>query len=329
MKRRNEVIVGVVVILSILLIIFGTIWLQGLELGQRPRHIQARFDEAGQILKGNKVKLRGVEIGRVEGIELEANGRGVLVSMSIDPEVRLPEDPVAILAPESMFGDWQAQIYPRSTFPQYRYAESPDPQVLPGFALPDISRLTAVADEIAGNMKNLTDRFEIAFTVETAANVRKAIQNIEEVSAQLTSLVERQQKNADEVAANLQTTSQSLGDAAETARRAFAQLEQAVGGGKLTAVVENVQKATAQTDSLAALLLETSRQVRSTAISADSALRTVGSVARAIERGEGTLGKLVKDTALYYRMTETTREVQLLMRDFRANPRKYINLTIF
>jgi phospholipid/cholesterol/gamma-HCH transport system substrate-binding protein len=249
--------------------------------------------------------------------------------MSIDPDVRLPEDPVVILAPESMFGDWQAQISPRSAFPHYEYAESPDPNVLPGFSLPDLSRLTAVADEIAGNLRQLSGRFETAFTEETARNVREAIENIEAVSEQLTGLIQRQQKNADEVAANLQTTSQSLGDAAETARRAFAQLEQAVGGGRLTNIVENVQRATAQTDSLAGFLLQTSRQVKSTAITADSALRAVGQVAQTIRRGEGSLGKLVNDTALYFRLTETTREMQLLLRDIRANPGKYINLRVF
>src|SRR5687768_9094054 len=249
--------VGISVILSILLIVFGTIWLQGLELGAEPRIIKSRFEEVGLLVKGNRVKQRGVEIGRIESIELEPSGAGVIVTMSIDPEVRLPEEPVVVLAPESMFGAWQAQIFPRETYKQYNYAESTDPSIYPGFSLPDISRLTAVADEIASNMKELTDRFAIAFTDQTAANVAKAIENIEAVSGELTGLVERQQMNADEVAANLQTTSQSLGEAAETARRAFAQLEQAVGGGKLTSIVANVQRATSQADTLAAQLLET------------------------------------------------------------------------
>jgi phospholipid/cholesterol/gamma-HCH transport system substrate-binding protein len=328
-KRRNEVLVGVAVILGLALMVFGTIWLQGRRLGQQQRTVVARFDEVGQILKGNSVKLRGVLIGRVEKIELEPSGAGVLLSMSIDPDVKLPEDPVVILAMESAFGDWQAQISPRSAAPQYAYSESPDPNVLPGYSLPDISKLTAVADEIAGNLSQLTGRFETAFTEETARNVRQAIQNIETVSSQLNGLIQRQQKNADEVAANLQTTSKSLGEAAETARRAFAEMEHAVGGGRLTAVVDNIQRATAQTDSLADLLLETSRQVKTTAITADSALRSVGQIARSIQRGEGSLGKLVNDTALYFRLTESSREMQLLLRDIRANPGKYINLRVF
>jgi phospholipid/cholesterol/gamma-HCH transport system substrate-binding protein len=328
-KRRNEVAVGLAVILGLALIVFGTIWLQGLHLGQEQKVVKARFDDAGSLLPGNAVKLRGVRVGRVETIELEPSGAGVIVTMTINPDVRLPEDPIVLLSPETMFGDWQAQINPRAAFPQYKYTESPDPAVLPGFTLPDISRLTAVADEIATNLKMLSGRFESAFTEETAGNVRDAIQNIESVSAQLTSLIEKQQKNADEVAQGLQTTSQSLGEAAETARRAFSQFETAISGGRLTGIVENMQRATAQTDSLAGVLLKTSQQVRNTAITADSALRAVGAVALSIQRGEGSLGKFVRDTALYFRMTEATREVQLLLHDLRANPRKYINLKIF
>ena len=145
--KRTEVAVGFVILLGIAVVFFGTLWLKGTRLGEREMTIHARFLEIGQLLDGNEVKLRGVSIGRVERIALEPGGGGVIVTMRIAEEVPLPADPVVLLSPESMFGDWQAEIHPRSRFPQYTYAEAPDPQVLPGYSLPDISRLTAVADE--------------------------------------------------------------------------------------------------------------------------------------------------------------------------------------
>jgi phospholipid/cholesterol/gamma-HCH transport system substrate-binding protein len=327
--RRNEVLVGVTILLGILLIVFGSIYLKGTGFGREEQEVQARVPEAGQLLEGAAVKLRGVPIGRVETIELERNSTGVRVTMKIDPDVRLPEDPVVLLAPESMFGDWQAQIYPRTSFPQYAYTESPDPKVLPGYTLPDISRLTAVADQIANNMAQLSARFELAFTEETARNVREAIQNIERVSEQLNSLITRQNANADEVAASLATTSESLGNAAETAARAFAAFEEAVGGGRLTGIVSNVQRASVQADSISRVMLAATRDLRVAAASADSTFRQVGEVAAALNRGEGTLGRMLRDTMMYFRLIETNAEVQELLRDMRANPRKYINLTIF
>jgi phospholipid/cholesterol/gamma-HCH transport system substrate-binding protein len=249
--------------------------------------------------------------------------------MNVDAKVRLPEDPVALLSPESMFGDWQVQIFPRSSFPGYAYAESPDPNVLPGYSLPDISRLTAVADQIAGNMAKLSERFEDAFTAETAQNVRDAIENIQRVSEQLTSLITRQARNADEVANSLAATSEALGDAAATAGRAFAEFEAAMGGGKLAGIVESVQKTSVTADSLSRVLLVAMQDLRIAAASADTTFRAIGAVALSVNRGEGTLGKLLRDTTMYLHVIETNAEVQALLRDMRANPRKYINLTIF
>ena len=329
MTRRNEVLVGATIILSIALIIWGTIWLKGAGFGREENVIRARVSEAGQLLKGAAVKLRGVPIGRVSDIALEQSSGGVLVTMNVDAQVRLPEDPVAILSPESMFGDWQVQIFPRSSFPTYAYTESPDPRVLPGYSLPDISRLTAVADQIAGNMARLSERFEDAFTTETAQNVRDAIENIQKVSEQLTTLISRQAQNADEVAGSLAATSAALGDAAATAGRAFAEFEAALGGGKLAGIVENVQKTSVTADSLSRILLKVTQDLRVAAASADTTFRSIGAVAHAVNRGEGTLGKLLRDTTMYLRVIETNTEVQALLRDMRANPRKYINLTIF
>ncbi|HUF49538.1 MAG TPA: MlaD family protein [Longimicrobiales bacterium] len=329
MTRRNEVVVGTVVLLSIALIIFGTIWMKGLKLGSEDVTQQARFREVGQLLVGSTVKFRGVPIGRVERIELERGGGAVIVTMTVDAAVTLPPDPAVILAPESMFGDWQAEIVTRGMFPTYAYTEATDADMLPGYSLPDMSRLTAVADEIARNLATISNRVELAFTEETALNIREAIDNIQQASGELASLVSSQQAAIDEVARNLERTSEAAGQAALTMQRAFGEVETAIGGGKLTNIVQSVERATARTDSLVSILVATSRELRTTAISADSTFRRVNNIAVAVERGEGSLGRLLTDTALFYSLISTNLEMQALLRDIRNNPRKYINLTIF
>jgi phospholipid/cholesterol/gamma-HCH transport system substrate-binding protein len=304
--------------------------LQGRGFGREEMELVARFEEVGQLMEGNAVKVRGVPIGRVDGIGLDPEGGGVLITMRVRVTTNeLPEDPVVILAPESMFGDWQAEIFPRTQFPDYSYAESPDPAVLPGATLPDISRLTAVADRIAQNMASLSDRFEVAFTQETAENIRRAIDNIQEVSEQLTNLVSKQQAAIDEVSANLQETTDALSRTVETVNRTFTQVENAISGDKLTNIVANAEKASLQIDSLTRELLQTSRSLRTVAATADTTLRSVGAVAAGLQRGEGTLGLLMQDTALFWRIVETNAELQALLRDIRANPGRYINVRVF
>lgn len=329
MKRRNDVIVGGVILVAILLIIFGTIFLRGTVLGAEEREIRARFRNIGAVLKGNDVKLRGVPIGRVETVALEEDGEAVLITMTIDAAVELPEDPVVVLSAESFFGDWQAQIHPRATYPDYDYLEAPSADILPGYSMPDISQLTAVGDEIAQNLRTISDRFELAFTEETALNIRRVVENVETASAQLTTMLASQETAIQEVATNLRQTSQTLGEAAETVRRTFGAVEGAIGSGQLSAIVQNVEATTARTDSLTSALLSMASDLERAAAQADTTLAAVGSLATSIESGEGTLGMLLQDSTLYLSIVETNIELQALLADLQRNPRKYINLRVF
>jgi phospholipid/cholesterol/gamma-HCH transport system substrate-binding protein len=329
MTRRNEVIVGLVVMLGLVLVVFGTVWMRGLKLGGEEQTVRARFSEVGQLLTGSNVKFRGVPIGRVEAIELEATGAGVIVTMVVDAAVSLPEDPAVILAPESLFGDWQAEIIERRRFPRNDYAEAPDAKILPGYSLPDMVRLTAVADEIAQNLAEISTRFETAFTEETADNIRRAIDNIQSASAQLTQMVSRQQQAIDELSTDLQETTQALGEAVATINRTFQQVESAIAGDKLVNIVAAAEHASVRIDSLSSELLSTSRTMQRAAMTADTLMRSVGTIANSMSRGEGTLGLMLRDTTLYWRIVETNAELQALLRDLRLNPRRYINVRIF
>ena len=326
---RNEVRVGIVVILGIALIVLGTVWMQGWRIGQEEAEVRAWFREIGQLQTGNAVKLRGVPIGQVEEIVLDTRSTGVVVRMSVRSDVTLPEDPIVLLSPESLFGDWQAEIYPRGRYPFYDYAISPEPGVMPGYSLPDMSRLTAVADRIAENLAVITDRIDIAFTDETAVNIREAIDNIQQVTGELTRLVQAQENTVQEVAAGLQTTTATLSDAAETANRAFAQVEDALADGQLTAIMNNLHTMTAQLDTLSGALLAASGDLGGTVASADSTFASLNGIVSSIEQGEGTLGQLLQDTALYTDLVRTNALVQDLLLDFQKNPRKYINLRVF
>ena len=325
----NELRVGLVVIGGILVIVFGTLWMQDWSFGAEERAVEAWFREVGQLQSGNAVKLRGVPIGEIGDIVLDRRSTGVMVRMDIGAEVVLPEDPVVILSPESLFGDWQAEIYPRSRFPFYDYAISPEPGVMPGYSLPDVSRLTAVGDRIAENLAVITERVDIAFTEETARNVRDAIENIQRVTSQLTRLVEAQEQTVEGLAAGLETTTATFQEAVGTANRAFAQVEAAIAEGELEQIVDNVERSSVMMDSVSMALSNVTRQLDNAVNQADSSFTSLNTIMASLERGEGSLGMLLQDTALYAELVVTSIMVQDLLRDFQRNPRKYINLRVF
>lgn len=328
MKSRYDVIVGTVMLLGALLVGGGTIWLANAGFGAAQR-VTAEFQQVGQLAKGNPVKLRGVPIGQVRSIRLAPGGTGVSVRMRIAPDAALPADPVALASPQSMFGDWQIEIVPRSRYPRYAYARPSNDLALPGYALPDVSQITAVADRIAENMAVLTDRIEIAFTEETARNVRQAINNIVEVSDELAGLVASQKQAVQELTAELGDATQTLNDAATYASRAFRQVDAAVSGGQLDTIMVNARQASARIDSLSRALLRTTEQIQAITASAGRSFGRVDSITARIGAGQGTFGMLVNDTTLYRQLIRTNIALQHLLNDIEENPDKYFKVEVF
>ena len=123
MNRTREAMVGVVIVGALALTVAGTLWLQGMRFGQDRETLEVVVAQAGQIMPGNSVKYRGVDVGRVGEVSVEPGGTFVRIELLLEQPVALPPDPIVILSPESLFGDWEAEIQSRAELP---YGDYPD-----------------------------------------------------------------------------------------------------------------------------------------------------------------------------------------------------------
>ena len=48
-----------------------------------------------------------------------------------------------------------------------------------------------------------------------------------------------------------------------------------------------------------------------------------------MESGEGTIGKLMKDEDLYNNLEASTKEVELLLKDLKEHPKRYVHFSLF
>lgn len=333
MNRRNEVMVGLVIILGVIVTIAGTLWLQGSSFGRETVRVEAVVLEAGQLLEGNPVKVRGVPVGQVRSIRVDEAGDAVRIVMEVDADMAFPADPGVIVAPESLFGDWQAEIVSRTAYPyaflEVRQASEDGAVVLPGYALPDLSRLTATADQIAQNITVLTERVESAFTDETAENIRGAIDNIQQVSQQLADLVGQQGVAVQSVTEEVARAATEVGDAAAAARVSFQELERMMEGRQLDSILIDTRATMANLREVSEGLEETNASARTAMARADTALGGLARVTSRIEAGEGTLGRLLSDDGVAVRTEEALNQLNMLLQDIRENPRRYVRLSIF
>lgn len=327
--RSREIIVGLVIILGAVVVVVGTLFLKGAGFGGEQLELEARVLEVGQLNRGNDVKLRGVRVGTVEEIYVEEGGGAVRVLMSVERDTPLPADAGVVLSPESMFGDWQAEIVSIARFPRYDFLEASDPEVLPGHSLPDISRLTATADEIAADIATITSRIEVAFTEETAENLRAAIDNISRTTEGLADLIQQQAATFQRVAVEVEEAAGEIGAAANTAGRTFARVDTMLGSGQVDSLMANVTATSANLRDASSEMTTLVQDVGQTLERADSTFGRVDRIAARIERGEGSLGRLLVDTTLAVQARGLLDQVSLLLEDIRENPGRYIRLSIF
>ncbi len=254
MKGKNEVLVGVTVVLGLIVMAIGTFWLTGRSWTQQQREMVGTFSHVSTLANGNNVVYRGVRVGRVENIALSERGNGVFVTMSVNPDVSFPQDAAGVIAPESLFGDYQVEIVSQAAYPDLEFMASTDPKVLPGAALPDISQLTQVAARIAADIEVLSDRIQITFTEETAVRLREAIENVSEVSQQLGGFVDQQTRTYDQVGRNVLTTTENISRASRSAEQLVTSVRANVDQGEIRAILTNARQASANLQALTAQL---------------------------------------------------------------------------
>ncbi len=335
MTQGRELVVGSVILAALVVVVVGTLWLQGTNFGRPSTRVEVLVRNVGQLTEGNAVKFRGVSIGRVAEIVVEPGGGAVRVVMDVAGDAAFSDDAAVLIAPESLFGDWQAEIITRAGAPEFVFLDVPladqtrDTLVLGGYAIPDISRLTAAADQISRNLARLTDRFDRAFTEETADQLRVAIGNLEAISTDIRVLISQQATTFAEVSAEVQRATEEIAASATQARATLERIDQTLSRGEVDSILVSVRNASASIDRIAADLAGSTGNLDRTLARADTAFTSVQRITGRLESGQGALGRLIIDSTLAVRAESAIAQLDSLFADVKRNPGRYVRLSIF
>ncbi|HEV8399911.1 MAG TPA: MlaD family protein [Gemmatimonadales bacterium] len=335
MKRENEFAVGLVVIAALAVVVGGALWLSGAHLGKTEAVYTARFRTVGGMGVGNPVVLRGVRVGRVEGIRL-APGNWVEADLKIYSGVTLPPKPAVIAASASLFGEWAATLIagdPLPNDPNVRQAlveaQNAGGGKWPGATLPDIGQLTAQASRIATDIGTVAARVQTAFDSQAVSDLRRSIHDFGQIADRLARVTNEQADIIGNVGSNLSKGSDVLARAATDLQLTLGRVDSATNQGQLATILNNT--AVASTD-----LRSASQDFRALMGAAnknqESLVRTLVSADTILSRianRSGSLGLMVGDSALYRETTLTMIQLRQLLSDIQANPRKYFTFSVF
>ena len=282
MKNSLETKLGIFVALTVIAAVLVIETLGSADLFTRGYHISALFDSAQDLKVGDRVKMAGVEIGRVEKIAL-ADSK-VSVTMKLRPEAGVRTDSRAVIKFTGLMG----QNFVGISFGAPGSPKAEDGAVLETSEQPDLSAIMAKLDAAASGIQNLTKSFTgdkidnllgplTDFIKQNSAPITATIANVKNVSSQIAAGQGTIGKliYEDALYASALSTVSNLQDTATSVR----------------AVVNNVS---AGQGTIGKLLTDDSLY-NSTA----TAMTNVNQILLKVNNGQGTIGKLVNDQEFY------------------------------
>jgi phospholipid/cholesterol/gamma-HCH transport system substrate-binding protein len=300
MKRRDEVLVGVFLSAALAVVLLGTLWLVrgGLSSGYP---LYTKFAWGQNLKPGQQVLLAGVQVGAVSDVKLREDGY-LDIFLRVNKDVRVPKTAVASVKPIGIFGDAAVALTPKG---MTRIAYQPGDTVPAGPGETDIQAIENKVDSIASTVFAMTKTLNAElFASGGVRDIRRSLASAAELSHSAARLSTQLNVIAAEQNRNLSALMLSF-------RRAASAVDSAA----IDSTMKNFRKSSESLTRIAANLDQTSERAN----------KLVGG----IERGEGNIGKLVRDTLLYRDLRGLVTQADSVLADLKANPRKYINLRIF
>ena len=278
MKNSLETKLGVFVALTVIVAVLIVETLGSADLFTRGYHVSALFDTVQDLKVGDRVKMAGVEIGRVEKIALA--DEKVSVTMKLKPGSGVKTDSKAVIKFTGLMG----QNYVNVSFGAPGSPKAEDGAVLETAEQPDLSAIMAKLDNAAAGIQNLTK----SFTGDKIDNLLGPLTDfIKQNSAPITATIANVKNVSSQIAAGQGTIGKLIFEDAlyASALSTVSNLQDTA-----TSVHTVVNNVSAGQGTIGKLLTDESLYR-----SVSSSMTNLNSILLKVNQGQGTVGKLVND----------------------------------
>ena len=314
----------------------------------RTFELRTFMDDSSGMAEGAMVRLNGIMVGNVDELKISGSKdprRIVEIDMIIkyDYLTEIPKDSMAGISASNLLGDKFINIT-RGTAPQH---------VQPGDEIrsvpnQDIPELMSQAASLLGQFQGLLTRVNsILSDVEAGkGNIGKLIKD-EELYTRLNSAIAEAQQILTEMRTGKGTLSHLLNDDTlyqelraplDKINNIVAELQQGHGtAGKLLkdpGLYDDLRKTTAQANQLLADL-QAGKGTAGKLLKDDQLYNQINTFLAKLDgtidklnAGQGTLGQLMANPQLYDSLNGATGELRQLLKDMRANPKKFLRIKL-
>lgn len=300
MKVTREIKTAILVISSILLFIWGYSFLKGRDLFSDYKTFYVEYDNVEGLATSAPITINGLIVGKLSGIKLQNSGK-LLVELQIKNDFPISKSSIVSIYEPGLIAGKQIMIIPNLQDKELAVSgtrlagiNKPGLTTLVGEKLAPIQeKLDKVlfnADKLLSGINNVLDKEGQAHLKKSLAELSQTMEQFHNASSGLNGIITDNKGKIDGIVSNFNKVS-----------------------GDFSKISDSLQKAD---------LGKTAKNLQLT-------LNKVDKIMSDLDAGKGTMGKLLKDDALYANLAKTSKELELLLQDVRLNPTRYVNVSLF
>lgn len=309
MKISNETKVGILASFAIAIFIVGYNFLKGNDIFTRENDFYAIYDKVDGLNVSKPVLVNGYQIGRVAALTLQPSGK-ILANFKIDPKYEIPKNTIAKLESTDLLGSkavvfelGNSKIYAASgdtlnSNIQANLMDQMEPVQKKAQML--ISRL----DSVLLTVNNIMDAKFQKNVERSFTSIANTLQTLESTSRTIDGMATVQSRRIDHILSNVESISANLKNNNE----------------QITSIFSNFNK---MSDDLA------KANFKETLDNANKAVADLQAAMKKVNEGNGSLALLLNDDQLYNNLNNASNNLDKLMIDLKANPKRYVSFSVF
>ena len=284
-----------------MIFIFGFNYLKGSSLLDNEINVHTLYADVEGLVVGANVTINGLNVGKIKKIDFDENFEKIKVSFSLRNDLTFSNQSIAQLYEAGLIGGKAIAI-----LPDYSAARPvQDDDVLPSSIKPGLTELVnqqiaplqnklegllTSADSLFAGVSNVLN-YNTQNNLKLALEgVTQSIDNINKLSNSLSRVVNSNEKVFNSTLSHLEHTTNNLAILSDSLKQL-----------PLASTVQHLEKTTAQIQQLV----------------------------EKMEKGEGSLGKLLNEETLYNKLLYSAEALETLLVDLKLHPKRYVHFSIF
>ena len=291
---KQELRVGMLVIVGVVVFTLGMLWLSGKTIGTSGTVlVPVRFANVAGLRAGDPVQVSGVKVGRVANVVLQGAGN-VMVYLDVSRAQRPHADAVVLVASADFFGAKYIDYLPGSSDQMLAGG-----QVISGT---EEEAVTEQAGQLAKSASQVLAGAQTLLSQQTADDIHQTLVAVERTLNVVAKIGEGPMPG------QAQATLESV-------QRLSNRMDSLLAAPDLTGSVKQLNEAT--------------RNLKQLSDGVSKSTKALGDILTKINNGQGLLGQAVNDSSATGDVHDVLVSLRKLLDDIRERPGRYTNIKIF